>query len=201
MTPLVRIAAIATLACFAAACSIGSLVGGGSKAPDALYILTPEAPMPASASREAPAGEAVTVRVPVVGEELRTTRVPVHVGDTQVEYLTDLIWVDTPDELFRALVEETIRRTTSRVVLDPKQTALDPGLVLSGKLWRFGYDAPTGEVVVRFDGVLATQGGTHVETRVFESRVPAVGTAESASVALNRAANQVAMDVARWIGG
>lgn len=201
MSRIVRLAAAAAMACLAAGCSLSGILGGGAKAPDALYILTPEAPMPPNAERESPAGEAVTVRVPVIGKELRTTRVPVHVTDTEVEYVQDMVWVDTPDRLFRDLVEETIRRTTNRVVLDPQQTALDPGLVLSGKLWRFGYDAGLGSVVVRFDAMLATQSGTHVETRVFQAQAPADGTAASTSLALNRAANQVALEVASWIGG
>ena len=41
---------------------------------------------------------------------------------------TDLQLVDTPDRLFQSLLAETVRRTTNRVVLDPSQTALDPGL-------------------------------------------------------------------------
>lgn len=201
MSPFLRLAAAACLASLAGACTLGGLLGGGARAPDALYVLTPEAPVPVVAERDAPAGEAVTVRVPVIGKELRTTRVPVQVTGTEVEYLKDMVWVDTPDRLFSDLLQETIRRTTTRVVLDPQQTAVDPGLVLSGKLWRFGYDAATGEAVVRFEGLLATRSGTHVETRLFESRVPAAPAAASVSVALNRAANQVALEVASWIGG
>ncbi len=49
---------------------------------------------------------------------------------TDVQYVTNLQWVDTPDKLFQNLVEETVRRTTNRVVLDPNQTGVDPGIVL-----------------------------------------------------------------------
>jgi len=87
------------------------------------------------------------------------------------------------------------------VVLDPSQTTLDPGLVVSGQLNRFGYDTQQGVVVVQYDGSLATQGGTHVESRRFEATVPADGTAATVSPALNEAANQVAKQVAQWIGG
>jgi cholesterol transport system auxiliary component len=48
---------------------------------------------------------------------------------------------------------------------------------------------------------MSTAGGTRVETRRFEARAPADGTASTVGPALNRAANQVAIDVARWIGG
>ena len=55
--------------------------------------------------------------------------------------------------------------------------------------------------MVRYDGALARQGGTRVETRRFEASVPADGTAATVGPALNAAANQVAVDVAKWIGG
>jgi cholesterol transport system auxiliary component len=183
-----------------AGCSLGSLLGGGGKAPPVLYTLTSDA-QPAAPVRSAAVGEAVTVRLPVIPRELRTNRVPVQVGPTQVQYVTNLQWVDTPDRLFQDLLEETIRRTTSRVVLDPAQSALDPGLVVTGQLNRFGYDSQQGTVVVQYDASLATQGGTHVETRRFEWSIPADGTAATVAPALNEAANQVAKQVAAWIGG
>ncbi len=72
---------------------------------------------------------------------------------------------------------------------------------LSGTLTRFGYDTATGAVVVRYDGTLASVGGTRVATRRFEASVPADGTAASVGPALNAAANQVAAQVASWVGG
>jgi len=108
--------------------------------------------------------------------------------------------VDTPAKLFQGLLEETVRRTTNRVVLGPSQTTLDPGLTVAGELQRFGYDASTGQVVVTYDGSLSAAGGARVETRRFTATVPADGTAASVGPALNQAANQVAQDVAKWIG-
>jgi cholesterol transport system auxiliary component len=114
--------------------------------------------------------------------------------------VTDAQWVDTPDRLFANLVSETIRRTTNRVVLSGGMTGLDPGLIVSGELQSFGYDAATGQAVVRFDGALSTAGGTRVETRRFEATAPSDGSAASIGPALNRAGNQVAQQVATWIG-
>jgi cholesterol transport system auxiliary component len=128
-------------------------------------------------------------------------RVPVQVTATEIQYLTGLQWVDTPDRLFQGLVAETVRRTTNRVVLDPRQSTLDPGLQVSGELQRFGYDSQTGQVAVVYDASLSTAGGGRVETRRFTATAPADGTAASVGPALNRAANQVALDVAKWIGG
>ena len=195
-----RIGTALALAAAASACSLGSLLGGGGKAPPVLYTLTSEA-APAAPVRSAAVGETVTIRTPVIPKELRALRAPAQISPTEVQYVTDLQWVDTPDKLFQALLEETVRRTTSRVVLDPAQSALDPGLIVTGQLNRFGYDAQTGMAVVEYDASIATQGGTHVQSRRFEASLPADGTGPSVGPALNSAANRVAVEVAAWIGG
>ena len=200
MTRFLRIGTALALAAAISGCSLGSLLGGGGKPPPVLFTLTSEAPV-AVPARSAAVGETVTIRTPVIPKELRALRVPVQISPTHVQYVTDLQWVDTPDKLFQSLIEETVRRTTSRVVLDPAQSALDPGLIVTGQLNRFGYDAQAGMVVVQYDASIATQGGTHVESRRFESSLAADGTAETVGPALNSAANRVALDVARWIAG
>jgi cholesterol transport system auxiliary component len=181
-----------------AGCS--GLLGGG-KPPANLVTLTPEAAEPANIARTAAAGQAVTIDAPAVPHELANVRVPVQVTPTDVQYVANLTLVDTPAKLFQGLLAETVRRTTNRVVLGAGQTSLDPGLTVSGELRRFGYDASSGQVVVTYDGSLSTPGGARVETRRFTASAPANGTAASVGPALNRAANQVALDVAKWIGG
>jgi len=99
------------------------------------------------------------------------------------------------------LLSETVRRTTGRVVLDPSQSTLDPGLLVTGQLQKFGYDSGTGQVVVQYDAALSTEGGSHIESRRFTGTAPSDGTAATVGSALNDAANQVAADVAKWIGG
>lgn len=173
---------------------------GGAKVPATLLTLTSSAPAPASVNRSSAPGDAITIDVPVIPKELATTRVPAQVGPTAVAYIKDLMWVETPDRLFQDLLQETTVRTTNRVVLDPRQSALDPGVKLSGTLTRFGYDTAEQMVIVRYDGALSSAGGARVETRRFEAKVPADGTANSVGPALNSAANQVATDVAQWIG-
>jgi cholesterol transport system auxiliary component len=181
-------------------CSLSGLLGGGAKPPTTLETLTPEAPDPGPVARTASAGQAVTIATPIVSNELRTVRVPVQVSPTDVQYVTNLQWVDSPDKLFQNLLQETVRRTTNRVVLDPNQTGLDPGLVLHGELQRFGYDAQTGQVVVVYTGALSTA-NNQVQSRRFTATAPADGTGPSVGPALNRAANEVALEVAKWIGG
>ena len=183
-----------------AGCSVSGLLGGGGKPPVMLQTLTPEAADPGNIVRSAAAGQAVTIQTPVIGNELRTVRVPVQLTPTDVQYVTNLQWVDTPDKLFQNLVEETVRRTTNRVVLNPNQTGVDPGVVVRGELSRFGYNAQTGQVEVTYDATMSNAAG-EVQTRRFVATAAADGTGPSVGSALNRAANQVAQQVAQWIGG
>lgn len=201
MRLMTRTLAPIELAAALAGCSLSGLLGGGAKPAVTLATLTPEAPDPGPIARTANAGQAVTIDVPIVPKELREVRVPVQLTTTDVQYVTDLQWVDTPDRLFQNLLEETVRRTTNRVVLDPNQSGLDPGIILHGQLQRFGYDARTGQAVVVFDGSLAAAAGNQVETRRFTASAPADGSGASVGPALNRAANEVALEVAKWIGG
>jgi cholesterol transport system auxiliary component len=201
MRLLTKTLAPVALAGALAGCSLGGLLGGGGKAPTTLQTLTPEAADPGAMTRTVNAGQAVTIGAPIIPKELRTVRVPVQLSPTDIQYVTNLQWVDTPDRLFQSLLAETVRRTTNRVVLDAHQTALDPGLVVSGALERFGYDAASGQAVVVYDASLSTEGGNRVEARRFTASAPASGDGASVGPALNRAANQVATDVAKWIGG
>jgi cholesterol transport system auxiliary component len=183
-----------------AGCSLSSLMGGGGKPPVMLQTLTPEAADPGAVVRSAAAGQAVTIETPVIENELRTVRVPVQISPTDLQYVTNLQWVDTPDKLFQNLVEETVRRTTNRVVLNPNQTGVDPGIVLRGELEKFGYNGQTGQVEVAYDATRTTS-AAEVQTRRFVANVPADGSGASVGPALNSAANQVAQQVAQWIGG
>jgi cholesterol transport system auxiliary component len=201
MKPLFRSILPVALAAALGGCSLSGMLGGGGKPPATLQTLTAEAPDPGAVARTAVAGKTVTIAVPVVPKELRTVRVPVQVSPTDVQYVTDLQWIDTPDRLFQDLLMETVRRTTDRVVLDPDQTGLDPGLVVHGELQRFGYDAQAGQVVVVYNATLSADGGNQVETRRFVGTAPSNGSGASVGPALNQAANQVALDVAKWIGG
>ena len=173
---------------------------GGAKVPDTLMTLNAAQARAAAGARTAGEGEAITVVVPTVPRELDTLRVPVHETELAVSYLKNAQWVDNPATLFSRVVSETIAATTGRVVLDPKQFTFDPGQRLSGTLQRFGLDATRMEVVAVYDAALARRAGG-VATRRFEARVP-VTAADPALIApaLNQAANQVAAEVAGWVG-
>jgi len=188
-----------TLLGLAAAALAVSACSFGPKTPPTLMRLNPDA-QPAASSRTAPAGQAITVVLPVLVEELNTPRVPVRTGQTAVAYLPNAQWVDVPSTLFARLLSDTIAARTGRVVLDPKQFTFDPGQRLTGTLRAFGLDADTSEAVVTYDAAMQ-RGAEAVETRRFEARVPVAAIdAASAPEALNRAANQVAAEVAAWVG-
>ena len=187
------------LLALAAALALSGCISFGAKPPPTLMRLTADA-QPSASSRTAPGGQAITVVPPAVPGELTTLRVPVRTGATQVSYLKDAQWVEFPSTLFARLVSETIAARTGRTVLDPKQFTFDPGQRLAGTLQSFGLDADTMQAVLIFDAAVA-RGPDAVETRRFEARVPVAALdAASAPEALNRAANQVAAEVAAWVG-
>jgi len=183
----------------AAALAVTGCLSFGPKVPPTLMRLTADAQLAAS-SRTSPAAEAITVVAPTAPAELNTPRVPVRTGNTQVAYVKDAQWVDTPNVLFARLLGETIAARTGRVVLDPKQFTFDPGQRLTGTLHTFGLDADRMQAVLIYDAAVS-RGKDAVETRRFEARVPVAALdAASAPAALNQVANQVAAEVAAWIG-
>ncbi|HEY0112220.1 MAG TPA: ABC-type transport auxiliary lipoprotein family protein [Allosphingosinicella sp.] len=187
------------LLALAASLALSGCLSFGSKPPPTLMRLTAEA-QPRESSRTSAAAQAITVVVPTVPGELLTPRVPVRTGTTAVSYVKGAQWVELPGSLFARLVGETIAARTGRVVLDPKQFTFDPGQRLTGTLHTFGLNADTMEAVLIYDAVLA-RGQDAVETRRFEARVPVTAIdAASAPEALNRVANQVASEVAAWVG-
>ena len=184
----------------AALLPLSACVSFGEKPPATLMTLTATTSLPAGPVRQAGDGQAVTVLPPTVPQALNVLRVPVQTGPTSIAYLKDAQWVEAPNRLFRNLLAETIAVKTGRPVLDLRQYSLAPGIRLTGRLQQFGLDAPSRQVVVVYDASLA-RGNGDVRTRRFEARV-AVSAEDASTVAtaLNQAANQVAGDVAEWIG-
>ena len=188
----------------ASALSASLLLAGcisfGAKPPESLLSLTPASTVAAGTAINGDVANAIAVLVPDAPARLDVTRVPVQVDDTQIAYVKDAVWVDKPARLFRRLLGETIRAKGNRLVIDNDDAALTPKNQLRGTLVDFGYDARTSSVVVTYDAVRDVN-GTQVMTRRFSSTVPGV-VAEAAPVgaALNQAANDVASQVADWVG-
>ncbi len=184
--------------------ALSACFGGGSTPPQ-LYTLSSAEMRPAATPRTAGQGEAITVAVPTVPQALRTTRIPVYVNETTIQYLTDAVWVENPGPLFARVLGETIAARTGRVVLDPSQYSNDPGSRITGTLVKFGLDPTPGQMhaVVVYDAVLARTGANGgIVTNRFEARVPVPdATPAIVAPALNQATNQVAEAVAAWVGG
>lgn len=184
----------------AALFALAGCFGGG--APPQLLTLSAAEVRPAASPRTAGPGQAITVAAPSLPQALRTTRIPVYVNETTIQYLTEAVWVENPGALFARVLGETIAARTGRVVLDPSQYSHDPGTRITGTLVKFGLDPAAMQVVIVYDAAMA-RGGPNggVVTNRFEMRVPvAEATPAAVAPALNQAANQLAGEVATWIG-
>lgn len=171
----------------------------GADPPDQLLTLTPARVAPAGATITGPAGAGLAVLEPNASQRLNVVRVPVQTSDSSLAYLQDAVWVEKPARLFQNLVAETIRARGNRLVIREGDLGQSAATTLSGELLDMGYDAATGDVVVRYDGVLQSPDG-QIRTRRFEARIPAAAEASAVAPALNEAANQVAAEVAEWVG-
>ena len=179
---------------------LAGCISFGAKPPPSLLTLTAAA-APA-VGQDQTGTRAITIDVPVTPQSLATARVPVETSPTSIAYVEKALWAEPPARLFARLLADTATARTGRIVLSSVQALGDPGAHLGGELRRFGIDGQTHEAVVTFDASLlrqANQGG--LDKRRFEARVP-VPVIDAASVgpALNDAANQVAAQVADWVG-
>ncbi len=182
----------------AAVLLLGGCLSFGPKTPPTLFDLTAENPAPAGAGQSGSLASALVVEVPEAPLSLNVTRVPVQVDATNLAYVKKAAWAERPARLFQRLLAETIRAKGSRLVLES-----EPGTgnseVLSGRLLAMGFNAPTNTAVVRFDAMRTTRGG-QVQVRRFEASQGASAEPEVLGPALNRAANDVARQVAEWAG-
>jgi cholesterol transport system auxiliary component len=174
---------------------------GGSKAPAELLTLTPTQPVAVGTTRSASAGQTLAILTPSVPRAVNTRRIPVYVNAITIEYLVGATWVEEPQELFRRLLAEAVSSRTGLLVLDPNNFAAEAGTTLSGQLLQFGFDPTRMEAVVVYEAAVA-RSGQPLRTQRFEGRQAVTGqTAALIAPALNQASNQVAEQVAAWIGG
>ena len=191
------------------ALALPGCVSLGVEVPESLLTLSPETTAPVGASAQA-GGEdmagAIAVLTPEVPAKLDVLRVPVNVSETEIAYLENAIWIEKPARRFRRGLGETLRARADEtagevtpLVLDSDDTPLRAGTFLRGTLMELGYDALSGDVVVRYDAIRSDALGNAV-TRRFEARERGVDAdAQAIGPALNRAANTVASDVAQWM--
>ncbi len=185
-------------ACLALALSACVSIGGGGEPPESLLTLTPASTAPAGAGSDGDLSTALSVTLPSVPQRLNAIRVPVRVSDSTLAYLQDAYWVEKPAALFQRLVAETIRARGSRLVIGGGELEYAAQTQLAGELVAMDYDASRGEVVVIYDAILRLPDST-VRTQRFEAATSAMPDAISVGPALNRAANDVATQVADWV--
>ncbi len=183
-----------------AALLLSGCISFGGKAPPSLLNLSADSAPTANAVRSGSSQTALTVVIPSVPQMLRTARVPVQTGGTQIAYLKDAQWIEPPARLFQRLLSETLSASGQRLVLTETELITGPGELLSGDLLNFNVDADSNQAVVTFQAMRLTNDGSTISQRRFEAREP-VGelTPANAGTALNRAANRVAGEVAAWM--
>ncbi len=180
---------------------LAGCISFGAKPPEALLSLSATEQVPVGQAQSSAGARTITIQVPNVPQALATNRVPVQASATDIAYVKDAQWVEPPARQFARLLSDTVTARTGRVVMSGAQSLADPGARLAGELRMFGVDAGTREAVVTYDAALVRDEGGALEKRRFEARVP-VSAIETGpvGVALNQAANQVAGEVADWVG-
>ena len=187
-------------AALAALALLGGCISLGGKAPKLLIGLTADRAPSAGAMVGGKIGDALVVLDPQVDRRLDVLRVAVQVDATQIAYLQDASWVERPARLMRHLLAETIRAKGQHLVLEASDDVTGSKQTLAGRLIDMGYDARSQSVVVRYDAMRSNARG-EIEARRFEAVVPGISaTSEAVAPALNRAANDVAGQVADWVG-
>ncbi|MBT0666829.1 membrane integrity-associated transporter subunit PqiC [Novosphingobium profundi] len=180
--------------------ALAGCVSLAPEAPDSLLRLTPEHVAPAGTTTSGKLTDALVVLDPEADRSLDALRVPVRVDASSLAYLKDAGWVEKPTRLFRGLLAETIRAENGGMVLEGGDFEVTGKTFVGGRLLEMGYEASTQSVVVRFDAVLSHRGGDEIKRKRFEAVIPGVAPkAQTVGPALNRAANDVAGQVAAWV--
>ena len=189
-----------SLCLMAVTLSLAACVSFGAKAPPTLLILTAASGVQRGATQSGSPADALIVLLPETARKIDTNRVPVQIDDSNIAYLKDALWADKPARMMQMLLMETISAKTGRLVLNEVDAGGKAQQFLSGSLIEFGIDSASMQAVVVYDAVKLVRGQV-VEKRRFEAReaVTAVEPGPAGS-ALNRAANNVAAEVAAWVG-
>lgn len=180
------------------ALTLGGCVKFGGKPPASLLTIDSAARVAPGTLAQGSAG-VVTIIEPDVPKALTTTRVAVRASDDSYAYVPKAFWVDTPRNLFRAVLAETVAARNGVLVLDSGQFSASPGKRLTGDLVEFGIDARARQAIVTFDAALMGSEGVMAKRR-FTATAP-VRTIDEDNVApaIGVAANAVAVQVADWL--
>ncbi|MDT0574641.1 ABC transporter [Croceicoccus sp. F390] len=190
------VALVAATSLLASCLSIGS----GEDPPAQLITLTAQATAMPGLGSTASVDQAIAVVEPQVEDRLNLKRVPVSIDATSVAYLDEAFLVDTPARLMQHLLAETLRARTGRLVLENAEPGVEAQTRLYSRLIEMGYNVPDSSVTVTLDAIRTLPDG-QIASRRFSSSVPGIAPdATGVAVALNQAANVVAIEVADWLG-
>ena len=179
---------------------LGGCISLAGKPPKMLIGLSAEKVPAAGTLPGGKIGDALVVLDPQADRKLDVLRVVVQVDATRIAYLKDATWVERPARQMRHLLAETIRAKGQHLVLEANDDVTGSKQTLAGRLIDMGYDARSQSVVVRYDAMRSNARGL-IEARRFEAVVPGISPQpEAVASALNRAANDVAAQVADWVG-
>lgn len=185
----------------AATLPLAGCISFGAKPPPRLMALSAAAPLVAGPAITTGDNQAIQIARLSAIPALGTQRVLVTDGPTAIAYLKGGLWAASPTDLFRGLLAETITVRTGRVVTEPRLLQIQPDTRLAGQISAFGLDGPGKAVVVTFDATLSHEGSDQIQSRRFVARMPVSSEQpETVAAALNQAANQVAGEVADWVG-
>ena len=191
---------VAAAAALSAVLALAGCISLGGKPPAQLLNLTASATAPAGAAASGNADSAIAVSDVEAPQKIDVARVPVDTSNSTLAYLQDAQWVDKPARLFTRLLSDTLRARGNHLVVSGTDLEDAAATKLSGTLQAMDYDATSGSVVVRFDAVLQTKDGA-IRSKRFEATVSGVAAqAVPVGAALNQAANEVATQVADWVG-
>jgi cholesterol transport system auxiliary component len=183
----------------AATVSLAGCISLGTEVPDELFRLTAEEHADVGSEASGQLGDAIVVLDPETDRSLDVLRIPVRVDDSSLAYLKNASWVEKPARQFRDLLAETLRAETGKLVVEGGDFEETGKTLIGGRLLRMGYDVPSQAVIVRFDAIRREREG-EIVTRRFEAVVNGIGPkAGEVGPALNRAANDVARQVADWV--
>lgn len=188
-----KLALLAALGAGLAGC-----VSIGAKPPGTFLSLTSRAAPAAGSSSSGTLSEATVVLEPTAAAAVSVLRIPVQINAANVAYIKDTQWVERPARAFQHMLADTLRARSKGLVVETDRATT--GTRIGGQLLAMGFDARTREAVVRFEAMKWLPGG-RIETRRFESTVPGVDPEPvQLGLALNRAANTVAAEIADWVG-
>ena len=173
----------------------------GAKPPERLLGISSDARVAPGTSQSASAQSALFVELPDVPKTIATQRVAVRARAKAYAYVPEALWADTPARQFQTLLRETITARTGRLVLDPGQYLAQSNQILHGDLMEFGIDAASNRAIVTFDAsLLAPDGQTVRRQRFSASRPVSAIDAEHVAGPISAAANEVAAQIADWLG-